>query len=78
MEWVDDVCMRCKYYTIADGCIVFDGEVPDEVNISNKHDKILKGQKYKVVFEEIKGENYMSKDVMPKELIERLEILKIK
>lgn len=51
-ETIDLICFNCVHFRrIAGGCDAFPDEIPDEILLSNKHDKPIKGQKNKIVFE---------------------------
>jgi hypothetical protein len=49
------ICFKCKHFReIEGGCDAFPDDIPDEILTTNKHDKPLKEQKNKIVFEPIK------------------------
>lgn len=54
MERNDLICLKCKHYTpMSGGCKAFpfaEGGIPEEIHLTNKHDKPLKGQKNDLVF----------------------------
>ena len=54
MERIDLICLRCQHYTpLKGGCKAFpfaDGGIPEEIHLTNRHDKPLKGQKNNMVF----------------------------
>jgi hypothetical protein len=56
MEAVNLVCFRCKNYRrFKGGCLAFPNGIPDEiVSGENEHSKPLKGQRNKIVFEQMK------------------------
>ena len=55
METINLICFKCKHSTIGEmGCKAFpDGDIPDSILSSNKHDKPIEGQKNNFVFEPI-------------------------
>lgn len=56
MEAVNLVCFRCKNYRrFQGGCLAFPSGIPEEiVSGENEHSKPLKGQRNKIVFEQMK------------------------
>jgi hypothetical protein len=56
MEAVNLVCFRCKNYRrFKGGCLAFPNGIPDEiVSGENQHSMPLKGQRNKIVFEQMK------------------------
>jgi hypothetical protein len=56
MEAVNLVCLRCKNFRrFKGGCLAFPDGIPDEITSGqNEHSKPLKGQKNKIVFEQMK------------------------
>jgi hypothetical protein len=55
MEAVDLICFRCKNFRrFKGGCLAFPGSLPAEIRSGqNQHLKPLKGQKNKIVFEQM-------------------------
>lgn len=55
MEAVDLICFRCKNFRrFKGGCLAFPGALPPEIRSGqNQHLKPLKGQKNKIVFEQM-------------------------
>jgi len=52
METKNLICFHCKHYKkIAGGCDAFPDGIPDEILLSNKHDKPLQEQKNTIIFE---------------------------
>jgi hypothetical protein len=47
------ICFNCKHWKDVGGCVAFPEGIPDEILISNKHDKPLDDQKNKIVFEPV-------------------------
>ena len=56
MEAVNLVCFRCKNYRrFKGGCLAFPNGIPDVIiSGENKHSQPLKGQRNKIVFEQMK------------------------
>ena len=56
MEAVNLVCFRCKNYRrFKGGCLAFPNGIPDVIiSGENQHSKPLKGQRNKIVFEQMK------------------------
>jgi hypothetical protein len=56
MEAVNLVCFRCKNFRrFKGGCLAFPNGIPDEITSGqNEHSKPLKGQRNKIVFEQMK------------------------
>lgn len=56
MEAVNLVCFRCKNFRrFKGGCLAFPEGIPDEITSGqNEHSKPLKGQRNKIVFEQMK------------------------
>ena len=56
MEAVNLVCFRCKNFRrFKGGCLAFPNGIPDEiVSGQNEHFNPLKGQRNKIVFEQMK------------------------
>jgi hypothetical protein len=55
MQAVNLVCFRCKNFRrFLGGCLAFPNGIPDEITSGfNQHSKPLKGQKNKIVFEQM-------------------------
>jgi hypothetical protein len=55
MEAVDLICFRCKNFRrFKGGCLAFPSALPAEIRSGqNQHSKPLKGQKNKIVFEQM-------------------------
>jgi len=84
------ICSKCKYKTTFGGCFAFmqkgfkhgdevdidkgAGEIPDEIVETNKHDKILPEQTFRVTFEELKDGEKQKKfiDEFSEEFIDSL------
>ena len=57
------ICFRCKHYRpVSGGCNAFDGDIPNVIALTNKHNKPLQEQKNKIVFEEGQSEEDKSFD----------------
>jgi hypothetical protein len=56
MEAVNLVCFRCKNFRrFKGGCLAFPNGIPNEITSGqNEHSKPLKGQRNKIVFEQMK------------------------
>jgi hypothetical protein len=56
MEAVNLVCFKCKNFRrFKGGCLAFPNGIPDEITSGqNEHSKPLKGQRNKIVFEQMK------------------------
>ena len=56
MEAVNLVCYRCKNYRrFKGGCLAFPKQIPDVIiSGENEHSQPLKGQRNKIVFEQMK------------------------
>ena len=56
MQAVNLVCFRCKNFRrFKGGCTAFPDGIPDEITSGkNRHSQPLKGQKNKIVFEQMK------------------------
>jgi hypothetical protein len=56
MEAVNLVCFRCKNYRrFKGGCLAFPNGIPDVIiSGENQHSQPLKGQRNKIVFEQMK------------------------
>lgn len=49
---VDSICWVCKHLSqFGVGCAAFPDGIPDKIRRTNKHDKVLKEQTNKLVFE---------------------------
>jgi hypothetical protein len=55
MEAENQVCLRCKNFRrVKGGCLAFPEGIPDEITGGfNQHSKPLKGQRNKIVFEQM-------------------------
>jgi len=49
----DLICFGCKHFKNIDGCVAFDGEIPEIIIKKNEHKKPIKGQKNDFIFEPI-------------------------
>lgn len=52
-QTINLICFNCKNYEIFVGCPAFPEGIPDEILLTNEHDKIIEGQIGKFIFEPI-------------------------
>lgn len=51
MERTDLICFKCKHFKKYIGCVAFNGNIPNVIMETNKHDKPLLDQENDLVFE---------------------------
>lgn len=57
------ICLECVNWDRFDGCRAFpDGDIPDEILQSNKHDKPIDGQKNDIVFEQLDPDDVIERN----------------
>jgi hypothetical protein len=48
---IDLICHRCKHWAPITGCVAFPDGIPDEILVTNKHNKPLPKQTDDLIFE---------------------------
>ena len=59
-ETIDLICFKCKHWSLI-GCAAFPEGVPDEILLTNVHDKPLPEQDNDLVFQKKQNNNDESK-----------------